>query len=368
MVPFPATITDPVFKEKDWSATDRFFLKYIKDKRDLPFIYLSIRITLIMLPIGLAMYIPGLNNWVWWGLAIAYFYVNNFVFKGPFGLMLHCTSHRPWFKKEHKWANYYLPWIVGPFFGQSPETYFSHHIGMHHLENNLEDDESTTMHYQRDNIGDFFKYYLNFMFIGLYTLVKYFTDRNRPKFAKMVIRGEFTFILFCVALSFVNFWATFMVFILPFIVSRLIMMMGNFAQHTFVDVNDPGNSYKNSISCINVKYNHKCWNDGYHISHHVKAAMHWTDHPHHLRDNIDTYAENKSLVFEGIDFLQVWWYVLVKKDYKKLAKHIVNLNNMFASEEEAIELMKARTKKIPRGTGPKTPSEAKKRLTMEMVP
>jgi hypothetical protein len=33
------------------------------------------------------------------------------------------------------------------------------------------------------------------------------------------------------------------------------------------------------------------------------------------------------------------------KRYDKLAKNLVNINNMFSSEEEAIALMKARTKK-----------------------
>ena len=56
-------------------------------------------------------------------------------------------------------------------------------------------------------------------------------------------------------------------------------MMGNWTQHAFVDGEDPGNAYKNSITCINVKYNKKCWNDGYHISHHIRPAMHWTEHP-----------------------------------------------------------------------------------------
>ncbi len=83
----------------------------------------------------------------------------------------------------------------------------------------------------------------------------------------------------CVGLSFVNFPATLVVFILPFVISRIIMMVGNWAQHAFIDAGDPSNHYKNSITCINTKYNHKCWNDGYHISHHVKPNMHWTEHP-----------------------------------------------------------------------------------------
>ncbi|RYZ41535.1 MAG: fatty acid desaturase, partial [Sphingobacteriales bacterium] len=132
-------ITDPVFiKPASWSATDRFFLKFIRDERDLPFVYLTLKITLTLIPLGILLYMPFISGPVWWLIAAAYAWFNNFVYKGPFGLMLHCTSHRALFKKEYDFLNNYLPWVVAPFFGHSPETYYTHHIGMHHAENNLE--------------------------------------------------------------------------------------------------------------------------------------------------------------------------------------------------------------------------------------
>ncbi len=33
--------------------------------------------------------------------------------------------------------NHVIPWLLGPFFGQTPNTYFAHHMGMHHREENL---------------------------------------------------------------------------------------------------------------------------------------------------------------------------------------------------------------------------------------
>ena len=345
MKSFPK-ITDPIFsKPSEYSAVDKFWLRLIRDERDLPFCYLTLRITLIMVPLGILLYMPFITGWVWWAVSLAYIYVNNISFKGPFGLMLHCTSHRPWFKKEYRIANYYLPWFVGLFFGQTPDTYSSHHIGMHHRENNMEEDLSSTMHYQRDSLFDFFKYYLNFFLLGILPLIKYFDTRNQKKLKRKIIRGELFFVLMCVALCFVNWPATVMVFIAPFVISRLVMMMGNFAQHSFIDSEDPGNHYKNSITCINVKYNKKCWNDGYHISHHIKPAMHWTLHPEHLQKNLGEYAENRALIFEGLEFLGVWIKLMGKK-YDDLADHLVNIEGIFGSKEEAIKVMKERTKKI----------------------
>jgi hypothetical protein len=342
------TLADPVFlSDNTYTAFDRFWLKMIKDERDLPFIYLTLRISFTMLPIAVLLYMPFITGWVWWLFAILYIIFNNFVYKGPFGLMLHCTSHRPLFNQQYAWLNKYLPWIIGPLFGQTPETYASHHLAMHHRENNLENDLSSTMHYQRDSLRDFLLYFSRFFFTVIPSLAWYFNERSQLALRNRVIRGELAFFGACALLCLVSWQATVMVFLLPLLISRIIMMVGNWAQHSFIDEADPENFYKNSITCINTPYNHKCWNDGYHISHHIKPSMHWTLHPEHLQTNLQAYADNKALVFEGIHFLHVWWY-LMKKDYTRLAKHVVNIHGMFASEEDIISLMKSRTRKIKR--------------------
>jgi hypothetical protein len=340
------TLTDPVFNpHKKYSTFDNFWLARLKDERDLPFVYLTLKITFFMLPLGILLFIPSITGWLWWAIVVAYHFANNFVFKGPFGLMLHCTSHRPWFNEKLRWMNLYLPWVVGPFFGQTPETYSAHHLAMHHRENNLEDDLSSTMHYQRDSFVGFLKYFSAFFFTVIPSLALYFNSKDQLTLRNRVIRGELFFWFTCMALCFVRWQAVLVVFVIPLLISRLIMMVGNWAQHSFVDPDDPGNFYKNSVTCINTKYNNKCWNDGYHISHHIKPNLHWTLHPDHLQTNIDEYVSNKALIFEGIHFLHIWWY-LMTNNYEKLAKRVVNLNGMFASEAEAIQLMKTRTQKI----------------------
>jgi hypothetical protein len=60
----------------------------------------------------------------------------------------------------------------------------------------------------------------------------------------------------------------------------------------------------------------------------------------------DEYAQNKSIVFDGIHYLHIWFF-LMTKNYDKLADHLVNIKGMFKSRDEAIDLMKVRTQKIP---------------------
>src|ERR1700743_393749 len=88
-----AEITDPMGVSAPQTKLDRFFVSLLRDQRDLPFVYLTLKITFTLIPLAVILFVPGMNNAVWWIAAIAYQYFNNVAFKGPYGLMMHCTSH-----------------------------------------------------------------------------------------------------------------------------------------------------------------------------------------------------------------------------------------------------------------------------------
>jgi len=340
-----AEIIDPVSVAKPESRADRFFVSLLRDERDLPFVYLTLKITFTLLPLAALLYTHIMPFWLWMVVALAYQYFNNVVFKGPYGLMMHCTSHRVWFRQQYGMLNYYLPWIIGPFFGQTPETYYTHHVGMHHPENNMPDDESSTMKFQRDSLKGFSVYLGTFLFAGIYHLCTYFVRKRRKRLLFRSVRGELLFMAMCVGLCFINWPATLVVFILPFFTFRIIAMTGNWAQHAFINAADPENCYKNSVTCINTKYNVKCWNDGYHISHHLQSTMHWTEHPVYFQNTLQEYIDNDAIVFDGIHFLHVFIY-LMRNRYDLLAKHFVNLGGRYKSDEEIIAKLRELTKKI----------------------
>ncbi len=339
-------ITDPVYIEpREFSGYDRFWLKYINDKRDLPFIHLLTAIHILVIPVAVILYTPLLQGWYWWLVYVPYFYISQMYFKGRFGLMLHCICHRKLFKKAYNWLFDYTIWFVCPFFGHTPETYFAHHMGMHHVENNMLDDASSTLPYQRDSFRGFLAYVGRFLILGFRDTFMYFFSRKRKKFYMRLTAGEMSFYLFCIGLSFVNFTATLFIFIIPFVFARIVMMLGNWTQHAFVDLE---NMEDNTINCINTPYNKTCWNDGYHAVHHVRPALHYTEIPGEFLKNKDVFAKQKTLTFDGIHYLHIFIWLMTKR-YDKLVKHVVNVNNMFSSEEEAIALMKERTRKyIPK--------------------
>ena len=336
------TITDPTYQQKKHTAVDRFFLKYIKDERDLPFNYLILKIMVTVIPLAVALFfVEGVT---WWVLG-ALFLVFQLYFMGPFILMLHNTSHNTFFKIQYKTGNRLIPWGLCPFMGQSPDTYFSHHIGMHHAENNMEHDDSSTMPYQRDSLVDFLKYYFSFLFTGIFKLVKYFRFRQKPKFVRKALIGEITFWGVAAILAYFNWQTTLLVFVFPMVLVRFLMMSGNWAQHAFIDPDSPADNYKNSITCINVAYNRRCFNDGYHIGHHLRPRLHWTEMPNDFLKNAKKYAENKALVFEGADYHMIWAMLMFKR-YDSLASYVVNINNMFRSKEEIKEVIRKRVQKF----------------------
>ena len=342
MLTLPAN-TDPVYtKPEHYSALDRFFLKLIRDPRDLPFPYLSLKAFFSLVPLAALMYMPFVSGWLWWLIAAVYFYINNITYKGPFGLMLHCSTHRPLYKEQFDWLNGLIPFVIAPFFGQTPFTYHAHHVGMHHTENNLEPDESSTMPYQRDSVRGFLHYFLTFFFTGIYTLAAYFFMRKRKRLMYRTVQGELLFILMCIGLSVVNWQATLMVFILPLIAFRLVAMAGNWTQHAFVSADEPGNPFQNSITCINVKFNHKCWNDGYHISHHIDPTMHWTEHPLYFRQHLAEFGRQKPVVFVDLNYLDIL-LLLMKDRYQELADHFVDVGGHYKNDEEVIACLRSRT-------------------------
>ncbi len=325
------------------TTLDRLLVTLINDERDLPFLYLIAQcIAVAMMGVGL-FFVP--QQYIWY-VAPVYWVVLAFGVLDRFILMLHCTSHRALFKKQHAWMNQIIPWGIGPFMGETPETYFAHHMGMHHPENNLPEDLSSTMKYQRDSFAHWLVYYTDFLFFGLARLVGYHARKGNPKMLMRTVVGELSFLAVALGLCAVNWRASASVFLIPLVIVRLLMMAGNWGQHAFVDASDPGNPYKNSITCINSRYNRRAFNDGYHIHHHVKARTHWTELPTEFRDNIETYGREDAIVFEGVDFFMVWVFLMLGM-WETLAKRFVRLPGAPArTDAEAIEFMKSRVKRI----------------------
>lgn len=318
----------------DWAKS------VVYDPRDVYIVRFIARWFLVIPPLALLLFVKF--HWVLAGVYLATLFL---VFMHTYTLGLHHTAHRTLFK-QHRWMNQLIPGVMGPFMGQPPNGYYGHHIGMHHPENNLPPDLSSTMKYERDNLFHWLRYFFRFFFGILFELTSYLWKHGRKRLAVNAVLGEYGIFLGLVLATMVVDWrASLTVFLVPYLIVRTAMMMGNWGQHAFVDAVHPENPHLNSITCINNEYNRTGFNDGYHIGHHVKANRHWTEMPGDFLANLEAYHRDGAIVFEGIDFFGVWANLMLRR-YKKLASHYVCLDRQPKTEEEVIALLKKRTRPI----------------------
>jgi fatty acid desaturase len=334
------TITDPRSAPEPLLARGAAFL--LNDPRDVAMLGLMMESALVA-GSGVYLFFSELPLLY---VAPIYWALHAFWVLDRFTLMLHCTSHRPLFKSKYGYLNKLIPWVLGPFFGQTPNTYFAHHMAMHHREENLAEDLSATLGFKRDRFDHWLRYYVRFLLIGLPELAVYFWRRKQTKQLRRILAGEGVYWTAIGALAWFSPAATLVVFVIPLLAIRAVMMMGNWSQHSFVCPEQPDDPYRASITCINTRYNRRCFNDGYHVLHHVLPRCHWTEHPSEFEKNLGEYGRHDAIVFDGLDFFQVFWHLMLRR-WHKLAAHFVQLPGApVRTRDEIIELLQRRVRPV----------------------
>jgi hypothetical protein len=339
----PLTISDPtVIPTYGDGLISRWCQNHLYEARDEVFVRLTLKmIALQSVFMGalwatlhythLPLVVPLAAYFALWGY-----------FTPPVILMLHCTMHRP-FIRSPKFLDKAHPFVMSFFFGM-PMGYREHHMGMHHVEDNMGEDLSSTMRYQRDSFLNFLHYFFRFFFGIAIELPLYLSRHRRYAMARRALFGELLHLSITGTAMFLDWRFGLVAFLLPLVVCRFMMMVGNWGQHAFVNTERKNNGIANSITCINSGYNKRCFNDGYHIGHHLKANRHWAELPTDFLANREMYAKEGALVFEGLDFFLVS-VLLWSGQYKTLAKRFVRLGEP-RSDEEIIAMLKERVKPV----------------------
>jgi len=317
----------------------------LADKRDAMMLDLKFNITCVLFPsIAFQFWMPtALSGWAtYFGLfhlfLVYFFYTQRFI------LMLHYSEHKRLFKPQSKFTflHTYCPFILSPIFGIPSGCYRLHHVVMHHLEDNMfPEDLSSTMPYQRDNFLHFLHYWGKFFFCIHFELPYYaFKSRRYDMFAQNVICHS----LWIGAIYYlygINPTATLFTAILPFCVTSVLLMWGNWCQHMFVDPKRPTDDHALTYNCINHIENLYTFNDGYHIVHHINSRLHWSEMPQRFLDELPTYAAKEAICFNGLHFFEVGVLVMTGQ-WSKLAKAYVQLSDKPKSEDEIVAMMKER--------------------------
>jgi fatty acid desaturase len=332
--PAPPTLLDRL--------SDRVFLPLIADPRDVIFTRLLTRLLLQVVPMAVGLFF--LPAWAVGLLAFPYLAFVFARFGGPVMLGLHAVTHRPLFRKPLRPLDRVLTHLLPPLWGMTPFAYRAHHVYMHHSEGNGHDDLSSTASYERDNPWHFAHYWARFTFFGYLHLSSWLWRRGRKDAVLRMVLGETVVYGIYGLLLWVNPAAALVVLVLPYLMLRFFMMAGNWTEHAFVDASDPANDFRNSTCLLNTRYNHRCYNAGYHLIHHRLPGLHWADTPAQFERLLPHLVEQDSIVFDGVVNNQQIFWKLMAKDYDFLAEHLVDIGGRRPSKEEKIAFLKSRTR------------------------
>lgn len=318
-------------------ALRRIALFFIKDERDIDLLTCLLKLSIVM-PVSALAFVLLPEYRIYLGILHILLFL---FYLGPYTLMLHNIAHRPLFHYPLRFLHFWPHAVLAFFFGMTPYTYFCHHLGMHHPENNMPSDLSSTMKYRRDSFLGFLHYYFMFAVFGLFTLSWYFIKNRRWRFLRMTLMGELSwYALVAIGLLHAP-QPTLVIFVIPWFLTRFLLMAGNWTQHAFVDVTDGNNPYVNSLTFIDSPYNRRCFNDGYHIGHHINMNRHFLDMPRDFLDNLHLYRQNRSVIFRKLDYFMIW-FLLMTKQYKILSRFFVNVSGEAMSRDEIIAFLKSR--------------------------
>ncbi|KAG8408778.1 hypothetical protein J3458_019794 [Metarhizium acridum] len=181
-------------------------------------------------------------------------FVMQMYYVGTYTLMQHQHIHqRGILAKTYGLFDRAFPYILDPLMGHTWNTYYYHHVKHHHVEGNGPDDLSSTIRYQRDSVPDFLHYVGRFFFLVWLDLPLYFLGKNRPALAFKAAGSEFaTYAYYYFMSRVVGTRATLFVYILPLLMLRMGLMVGNWGQHAFVDSDEPDSDFRSSITVVDV--------------------------------------------------------------------------------------------------------------------
>lgn len=343
-----------------------WLLRLIKDPRDAPMLYMVFNVALVTLPCAALAFASRSH------LAGAlYWLANTLLFHERFILGMHYYAHRGLFKSRA--LNAAVPALLTPLFGLPAGLYHLHHVVMHHVENNADGwDLSSTEMYQRDRLSHLACYWLRFLALIWFELPLYAWRRGRRAMAACCALSVLAFFAGSAWLYRCNPQGTTWVVLFPTLANSLMLMLGNWCQHIFVDPSKPRCSYHLAYNVIDHPCNQRTFNDGYHVEHHVNSRRHWSELPGSFVRNLARYRDEDAIVFRGIDNLQASLlcafflyykitllhiffsdcaflllyiqvgYLVFRERYSVLASHLVQLRDPPRSCEQVERYLRAR--------------------------